>query len=193
MRLLILTGSLVGAGVGGVAVAFVAYAENQGQRSLSGWLLAAQAGGALIGGAFLARRARGWRLPLTIGALAIGYVPLASTPSPEWMLPLVLLSGLMLPAALTGIIMVADKVAPPGTAAEAFAWTSTAFAVGSAIGAAVDGQLLDRFGTLAGLALAPVTIALSALTTLSRRSASVSHDAADAADQVSLAEPSRRT
>lgn len=168
MRLLILTVSLVGAGVGGVAVAFVAYAEDQGQRGLAGWLLAAQAGGALIGGVFLARRARGWRLPMAIGALAICYLPLVSALVPAVMLSLVLVSGLMLPAALTGIIMVADEVAPPGTAAEAFAWTSTAFAVGSAIGAAVDGQLLDRFGTVAGLALAPLAIALSALTTLSR-------------------------
>lgn len=166
MRLLILTVSLVGAGVGGVAVAFVAYAEDQGNRGLAGWLLAAQAGGALIGGAFLARRARGWRLPATIGGLAVCYVPLVVAPAPGLMLPLVLLSGLMLPAALTGIIMVADEVAPPGTAAEAFAWTSTAFAVGSAAGAALDGWLVDSFGTVAGLTLAPLAILLSALTTL---------------------------
>jgi predicted MFS family arabinose efflux permease len=168
MRLLLLTGLLLGAGVGGIAVALVAYAEGQGDRALSGWLLAAQAGGALIGGFLLARRARGWRLPVTVSALAICYVPLIATPAPALMLVFVTLSGLMLPAALTGVIMVADAVAPAGTAAEAFAWTSTAFAVGSALGAALDGQVLDRFGTVTGLLLGPLALACAALTTLPR-------------------------
>jgi predicted MFS family arabinose efflux permease len=168
MRLLLLTGLLLGAGVGGVAVALVAYAEDQGDRAMSGWLLAAQGGGALIGGLFLARRARSWRLPVTVAALAIGYLPAVATPAPVLMLLAVTASGVMLPAALTGVIMVADEVAPAGTAAEAFAWTSTSFAVGSALGAALDGQVLDRFGTVTGLLLAPLALAAAALTTLPR-------------------------
>jgi predicted MFS family arabinose efflux permease len=165
IRLLLLTCSLLGFGVGGVAVAFVAYAEDQGSRGLAGWLLAAQAVGALIGGVFLAQRARNWRLPAAVGALALGYVPLVAAPAPGLMVGAALIGGLMLPSALTGVVMVADGVAPPGTAAEAFAWISTSFAVGSAAGAALQGQVLDRFGTVAGLALAPLALATATVFT----------------------------
>ena len=41
-----------------------------------------------------------------------------------------------------------DRVAPAGTAAEAFAWVGTAFAVGSAAGAALTGLLIDAAGSV---------------------------------------------
>jgi hypothetical protein len=65
-----------------------------------------------------------------------------------------------------------DEVAPPGTVAEAFAWAATAFGVGSAIGSAVNGGLLDVSGSVrAGFLLAPHagTLACVVLGLLSRR------------------------
>jgi len=56
-----------------------------------------------------------------------------------------------------------DRVAPAGTAAEAFAWVATAFGIGSAGGAAVTGLLIDSAASVrVGFAVSPVLLALAA-------------------------------
>ena len=166
MRLLLATTTLVGAGVGSIAVAVIGYAEQIGTRSWSGWLLAAQAGGALVGGLLYARfrpaDVRGG-LPRITALLALAYVPLLLTPPAPTMLFLTAVCGLALPAFLTSVFVFVDGVAPLGTAAESFAWVATAFLVGSAGGAALNGGILDATGSAtAGFALAPAAIALAA-------------------------------
>jgi hypothetical protein len=89
------------------------------------------------------------------------------------MLALLVLSGLGLPVLLTVGFLTVDEVAPTGTAAEAFAWVGTAFAIGSASGSALTGALLDASGRVAvGFVVAPVALALSSLV-LGRLRASV--------------------
>jgi len=65
------------------------------------------------------------------------------------------LSGVGLPPLLTACFLAADRLAPPGTAVEAFAWIFTAFTVGSATGAAIAGPLADT-SIRAGFAFAPL-------------------------------------
>lgn len=161
LRLYLAATLLVGAGVGSTTVAVVAYAEAEGARSWSGWLLAAQATGALVGGLAYARlphRDPQRALPVVIAVLAAGYVPLLLTPGVGAMSVALAVSGLGLPAVLTGVFLTADGVAPAGTAAEAFAWVATAFAVGSAAGAAAGGALLDAYPGAAGFGIAPLAI-----------------------------------
>ncbi|MGI5215799.1 MFS transporter [Plantactinospora sp. CA-290183] len=156
---------LVGAGIGSVAVAATGYAEASGGRSWAGWLLAAQAVGALAGGLLYVRSATARRhgtLPRAAAVMALGYLPLLLTPDPPVMLALMALSGLALPPLLTITFVTIDQVAPDGTAAEAFAWAATAFSVGSAAGSALTGPLLDHTGNVtAGFAIAPVAVALA--------------------------------
>lgn len=164
LRLLLTAVVLIGAGVGSLPVAMLDYAEAIGHRSWSSWLLAAQAFGALIGGLANTRlRVEGRRLPLLAALLGAGYVPLLLTPSSAVpMVPLTILCGLCLPPLLAAAFLTVDRIAPPGTAAEAFAWVATAFAVGAAAGAAVDGAILDAAGTTrAGFVLPPVAILLA--------------------------------
>ncbi|MCW3819727.1 MFS transporter [Micromonospora sp. DR5-3] len=151
---------LVGTAVGSVTVAATGYAESVGSRSWTGWLLAAQATGALVGGLlyvrFTALRQHA-TLPRAVGVFAAGYLPLLFTPVPPVMMALMALSGLALPPLLTLAFVAIDEVAPAGTAAEAFAWAATAFSVGSAAGAAAGGALLDAVGELTvGFLLAPL-------------------------------------
>jgi predicted MFS family arabinose efflux permease len=154
---------LVGAAVGSVTVAVTAHAESVATRSAAGWLLAAQALGALVGGLLYAR----WpgeqrrRLPVIAAALTVGYVPLLLTPGIGATAGLMTLSGVALPPLLTAVFVVVDGLAPAGTATEAFAWVATGFAVGSAGGSALDGMLVDGFGVRAGFVLAPVAAALA--------------------------------
>ncbi|GGN22882.1 putative MFS family arabinose efflux permease [Actinoplanes campanulatus] len=146
-----------GAAVGSLPVAVTGYAEAAGNRALSGWLLAAQAAGALIGGLLYTRAAPGGpgRLPLTAAALAAGFVPLLLVPGPAPMAVLLAVSGLSLPPLLTAVFLAADRLTPPGTAVEAFAWIITAFTVGSAAGAAITGPLVSD-GIRYGFAFAPI-------------------------------------
>jgi len=165
MRVLLGAIVLVGAGVGALPVAVTRYAESVGDRSWSGWLLAANAAGALIGGLVNTRFPQpARRLPLLALVLAAGYAPLILAPAPAVMLPLVVASGLVLPPLLAATFLTVDRIAPAGTAAEAFAWVATAFTSGAAVGAALDGAILDRNpGVGIGFVLAPVTIALGAV------------------------------
>ncbi|MEV8511933.1 MFS transporter [Dactylosporangium sp. NPDC051484] len=164
LRLLLIAVVLVGAGVGSLPVAILDYAETVGHRSWSSWLLAAQACGALIGGLVNTRlRIDGRRLPLVATLLGLGYLPLLLTPSSVVpMVPLTVLCGLCLPPLLAAAFLTVDRIAPAGTAAEAFAWVATAFSVGAAAGAAIDGAILDAAGsTRAGFILPPVVILLA--------------------------------
>jgi predicted MFS family arabinose efflux permease len=152
--------------VGSVTVAAAGYAESAGARSWAGWLLAAQATGALFGGLLYVRFAglrRHATLPRAIGVFAVGYLPLLLTPAPAVMLVLMAVSGLALPRLLTVAFVVIDEVAPAGTVAEAFAWAATAFSVGSAGGAAAGGALVDAVGRVTfGFLIAPLSAAAAA-------------------------------
>ncbi|BCY12818.1 MFS transporter [Actinoplanes sp. L3-i22] len=146
-----------GAAIGSLPVVVTGYAEAAGDRSLSGWLLAAQAVGALAGGLFYMRARPGGpgRLPLVTAGLALGFVPLLLVPDPGWMAVLLAVAGFSLPPVLTAVFLTADRLTPAGTAVEAFAWIITAFTVGSAAGAAITGPLVGE-SIRAGFTFAPV-------------------------------------
>jgi predicted MFS family arabinose efflux permease len=160
----------VGAAVGSIPVALTGYAETVADRSIAAWLIAAQAAGALTGGLLYTRARPGGTARLThlAAAMAAGYVPLVFAPAPPVMAVLMAVSGLALPPLLTVVFLLADRLAPAGTAAEAFAWIATAFAVGSATGAAVTGPLATH-GLHYGFAFAPVAAAVAVVVMLPAR------------------------
>jgi predicted MFS family arabinose efflux permease len=160
----------VGAAIGGLPVVVTGYAEAAGDRSLAGWLLAAQAAGALVGGLLYTRAGPGGpgRLPLVGAALTAGLVPLVLIPEPAAMAALLAVAGLALPPVLTAVFLAADRHAPPGTSVEAFAWIITAFAVGSAAGSAVAGALATA-DLRYGFALAPAVALVAVLVMLPGR------------------------
>jgi MFS family permease len=170
LMLLVIGVAFAGAAVGSIPVALTGYAEAAGNRSLTGWMLAAQAGGALVGGLLYTRAGPGGRnrLPILTAGFTLGYLPLVLAPAPGAMAVLLALSGVMLPPVLTVVFLTADRLAPPGTAVEAFAWIMTTFTVGSATGAAVAGPLTDA-GPHLGFALAPIAGVLAVLTMIAAR------------------------
>jgi MFS family permease len=149
-RLGVLYASLVflGATIGVPAVALVAYAESTGHRALASWLVAGNALGALVGGLTYSPRAphRDPRRDLLLGLalLVVTYAALASVPANVAVMGLLTIaSGLGLPAVLTCVFQLVDRLAPVGTTTEAFAWLVSAFLVGSSVGAALAGLLAD--------------------------------------------------
>lgn len=173
LHVLLIAIVLCGAGVGAVTVSATGYAETISGSSWGGWLLAAQATGALVGGLVYARyplAAPRRRIPVLLGAFAAGFVPLLLTPPPGIMIGLMAVAGVMLPPVLTATFVTVDDVAPVGTAAEAFAWVATGFSIGSALGSAAAGVLIERSGEAAvGFALAPVAVGLAVVVVLVRR------------------------
>jgi predicted MFS family arabinose efflux permease len=160
----------VGAAVGSLPVALTGYAEAAGHRSMTGWLLTAQALGALAGGLAYTRAGGGGpgRLRLVTAVFALGYLPLLAIPAPLPMALLCVLSGVALPPVLTVVFLTADRLAPPGTVVEAFAWIATAFVIGSATGAALTGPLVAA-DVRHGFFLAPLAGLLAVLATTAAR------------------------
>jgi hypothetical protein len=173
LRILLAATVLVGFAVGASTVAVTNYAEVAGAPSESGWLLAAQAFGALLGGIIFTRRQPRTlprAQPLIVFILAIGYLPMLSIGPLPVMVVCLVLSGLTLPPMFTSVFIVTDQVAPAGTAAEAFAWVATAFAVGSSLGSAIDGALLGAARVvLIGFVPAPLAILVAAALLFLRR------------------------
>ena len=159
--------ALVGLTIGVPAVALVAYAESTGDRGLAPWLVAANALGALVGGVAYSPRAphRDPRrdLLLGLGVIVVTYAALAWVPSNALVMGLVTVgSGLGLPMVLTCVFQLVDRLAPPGTTTEAFAWLISAFLVGSSAGAAAAGSLSNG-GRIGGAFLVASGSALAAL------------------------------
>lgn len=174
LRRLLLGFMFVGATIGLLNIAVVAYSEAERSTTLSGLILGANALGALIGG--LAYGMRQWpgsapvRLTWLMLGLAIGYLPLAFTPPPGLILPLAVLSGLSLAPALACAFAVVGAVVPTGTSTEAFAWLITIFMMGNAIGTSIGGAVLENW-TLGAAFAAPAITAFAGylVLTTSRR------------------------
>lgn len=162
--------ALVGLTVGVPAVALVAYAESVDASAWAPWLVAANALGALVGGVAYSshapRRDPVRDVGLTLAVLTATYALSATTPHlPALMAGLTVLSGLGLPPLLTCVFQLVDRLAPPGTMTEAFAWLISAFLGGSSLGAFVAGWLaaggLIREAFLVGAASTGAALAVS--------------------------------
>jgi dipeptide/tripeptide permease len=152
LRTLLVALGCAATSLGVIGVAAVTYAGSRHSSTASGFLLAANAGGAFIGGLTYAVRRPGGpahrRLPWLVLGLAAGFLPLSLAPALPLilMLGLALLAGLFLAPVLSCVFTLVDELAPRGTVTEAFAWIVTAMAVGAALGSAAAG----RAGDLAG-------------------------------------------
>jgi MFS family permease len=168
--------------VGALAIVAAAYAAKHGDSAITGWALAANAGGALVSGLYGAVRpvrSAGARSRTLAGlALAVGYLPLAAAlPVPIWLLAAGV-SGLALPVVLGLVFSHVNEIAPANLVTEANAWVVTAFTFGAATAALVAGVVTDHLAR--GTAIAAIVIAsalVTAAATLATGLASLRHDA----------------
>jgi hypothetical protein len=158
---------------GALEVALVAVGREMGAPALAGVLIAALSIGVVAGGLIggrgggpgpedvHARRA-------AVYALACAPLPLAAG-LPIVLVPLVLAAGVALAPLLAGGYLLVGRLAAAGTTTEAFAWTSTAFGGGVALGSALAGPLADAGGSPVALALAAACAAAGAIAVAARR------------------------
>ena len=82
---------------------------------------------------------------------------------------LVILTGLPIAPLIASRNQLVERVAPRGTATEAFTWPLTALVAGVSLGAATAGSLVEEYSWSAGVVAAVVGSSLGALVLLARR------------------------
>jgi MFS family permease len=164
---LLALGVLAGAATGVVNVTATAFAEHTlDDRDLAGWLLAAWAVGALAGG--LTAAGRRWTLPperrliRLLVLFGVAFVPALLARSLPAMAAAMALSGAFLAPTLACIFVLTGSRALQGTITETFAWLTSAFLVGSAVGAAAAGTLSGSGSGVRGFALAGAIVLVGA-------------------------------
>jgi MFS family permease len=156
----------LGLGFGGTEVGFPAFAEGHGGAELGSIPLSLFAAGSLVGGLVAGARvtmAPERLLRLSTAVLGLGL----ALPLLGWSLPsmavLAFLAGLPIAPVVMSAYGLIDAVAKPGTAAEAFAWITTAVFAGFSVGMALGGTLIDAFGDKASFGLGTAAVCLGTL------------------------------
>lgn len=158
LRALAATSTFAGVTWGALTFGLTALAVSLGAIRASGLLLAGVSIGSISGGLLYGSREWGWstlrRYRLLLGVTLACGVPLLFVHSVALALPFSLLAGLPLAAVYAGSYVLTGRSAAEGTITEAFTWTSSAFALGVAVGNGGAGAVSQTFGVHAAFGLA---------------------------------------
>ena len=151
---LVLVNIAAGALFGANDLTVVAFTSAHGRPELAGVLMAVFALGSLT--AALVYGARTWRRPLWvlfgagILALAIGTSTfLLARAIPALALAMVI-TGLSIAPTLTNVNTIVTKIVPSDQLTEGLTWITTAMNVGTSLGAAIGGRVVDAHGAPGG-------------------------------------------
>jgi MFS family permease len=167
LRVLFVVGAAVGAILGTLEIALVAFADEEGALAMSGVLIAALAVGSMASG--IGWGAIHWRLPLRhrlAGALAIMTalsVPLFLVEDVWVMVPFVVIAGVAVSPSLISSFTLAELLVPRAVVTEAFTWIGTALGLGVAVGASLAGKIVDTSGANAAFLVATVAAGIAAV------------------------------
>ena len=157
VRVLIGAFALCGLAVGAVEVGVPATLEPLGKESLTGLMLGLWGLGSLATSFLVARAGAAGNPPrrLTVLLLAWGatHAAIALATGPLSLGALLLLAGAAISPVLVYANGMLDQLAPAGTLAEAFTWTTTGLTAGIALGAALAGVLSDHASPALALGL----------------------------------------
>src|SRR5262249_12870474 len=148
IQTLVLVLTAVGVVFGAVDVGVTGAARSLGSPAAAGPLLGIWGVGSMAGG-ILATRLGGGARPrrspsIVLRALALGHLLLFSAAGTLVGLGAALCgAGVAIAPTYASVYSMVDEAALSGTVTEAFAWLATAVAVGSAVGAAAAGALVD--------------------------------------------------
>jgi MFS family permease len=168
LRVLFVVGAAVGAVLGTLEVALVAFADQAGAKALSGVLIAGLALGSMASG--IGWGTVHWTIPLRhrlVGVLALLTVltlPLLLVHDVWVMFPFVVLAGVAVSPSLISAFTLAELLVPRAAVTEAFTWIGTALGLGVAVGAGLAGKLVDVSGANSAFAVATVAAGVAAVT-----------------------------
>jgi MFS family permease len=163
----------VGVVLGAAEVGVAAAAETLAGTAAASPLLEVWGAGSLVGGVLATRLGGGADNPaglaLVLAALAVGHVSLAAAAGSLVALALTLFAaGAAIAPVYASVYAMVERLAPAGTATEAFAWLTTAAAIGTATGSAGAGALVEAAGPVAAFVFAGVAGAVAVLVTMLR-------------------------
>jgi MFS family permease len=167
LRVLFVVGAAVGAILGCLEIALVAFADQEGAKSLSGVLIAGLAVGSMASG--MGWGAVHWRLPLRLRLawvlvlLTVLSVPLLLVTDVWVMVPFVVLAGVAVSPSLISSFTLAEVLVPRAAVTEAFTWIGTALGLGVAVGASVAGKIVDAAGANTAFLVATIAAAAAAV------------------------------
>ena len=167
LRALFVVGAAVGAILGTLEIALVAFADQENAKSLSGVLIAGLAVGSMASG--IGWGTVHWRMPLrrrlaaALVLLTACSIPLLLVTDVWVMLPFVVLAGVAVSPSLISSFTLAEVLVPRAAVTEAFTWIGTALGLGVAVGASVAGKVVDVSGANAAFLVATVAAAIAAV------------------------------
>jgi MFS family permease len=175
LRTIVLVLVPVGVAFGAIEVTVPAFTEEHGSRAAAGLVIALWGVGSMVGGLWYGRRRGGGpperRFALVLATLPPALATLALAGSVAQAAVLAVVAGLPIAPAFGTAYALVDKLAPAGTATEAFTLTTTAIVVGAAIGNAGAGALVAPLGTTwLFVASAAVAVLAPAVAVARRRS-----------------------
>jgi len=166
LRVLFVVGAAVGAILGTLEIALVAFADEVGAMALSGVLIAGLAGGSMAAG--IGWGVVHWRHPLrsrllvVLTLLTVLSIPLLLIGDIWVMIPFVVLAGVAVSPSLISSFTLAELLVPRAAVTEAFTWIGTALGLGVAVGASVAGKVVDVAGANAAFLVATASAAIAA-------------------------------
>jgi MFS family permease len=167
LRVLFVVGAAVGAILGTLEIALVAFADEVGARALSGVLIAGLALGSMASGIGWGTVHWRWslrrRLVWVLVLMTVTSVPLLLIHRVWVMVPFVVLAGVAVSPSLISSFTLAEKLVPRAAVTEAFTWIGTALGLGVAIGASVAGKIVDVAGANRAFLVATVAAAVAAV------------------------------
>jgi MFS family permease len=166
LRVLFVVGAAVGAILGTLEIALVAFADEQAAMGLSGVLIAGLAVGSMVSGI-------GWgtvhwsrplrhRLAVVLVLLTVLSVPLLLIADVWVMVPFVVVAGVAVSPSLISSFTLAELLVPRAVVTEAFTWIGTALGLGVGVGASVAGKIVDVYGANASFLVATVAAGIAA-------------------------------
>src|SRR3954467_11908068 len=167
LRVLFVVGAAIGAILGTLEIALVAFADEVGAMPLSGVLIAGLAVGSMASG--IGWGAVRWRHPLrhrllaVLTLLTVLSIPLLLIGSIWVMIPFVVLAGVAVSPSLISSFTLAELLVPRAAVTEAFTWIGTALGLGVAVGASVAGKVVDVAGANAAFLVATTAAGIAAV------------------------------
>jgi MFS family permease len=163
----------VGILLGTLNIAVVAFAQDHGASSASGWLLGGFAASSMIAGIAFGqvrwRQPPEHRLRIVLPYLAVAAVALPFAPTPALLGAALVAAGSGLSPTLISAYTTADRLAPADSIAETLTWVVTALTGGSAAGAALSGLVANHGDARPGFLVGSAAAALAAAASLSGR------------------------
>jgi predicted MFS family arabinose efflux permease len=178
IRTIVLASLPVGFAFGTVEVVLPAFSADHNARELAGlllavWSCASGVSGLLYGARPTRRQLTDVHLLFAL-SLPIALAGMLMAVSPVTMALLVAVAGLPIAPLIASRNQLVERVAPRGTATEAFTWPLTALVAGVSLGAAVSGALVEEYSWATAVVAAVAAAAAGAALLVVRRDTLVS-------------------